>query len=234
MELLEYEQYYQIFGVQTEVNEKDFIVELLENYRKLIVAEDVDTITEIMQIYTDRGEYGKASFWMQKRENSSARTTQLLPAFISTGNGEPSAGEKVTAEIARKVWKVFAGREDIYSRESIGSGGRRDMEYVALPLTEHEVCRHMRGEETIGTYIRHPNNTVEYLVIDIDISKRVMLQYNREGEMFHVYLKKAFQKAESVKKLLRTFGIEGYVEYSGCRGYHIWIFFYGVDSCEVC
>ena len=43
--------------------------------------------------------------------------------------------------------------------------------------------------------------------------------------MFSTYLKKAFQKAQRVSKLLQNLGMESYIEYSGCRGYHIWLFF---------
>lgn len=38
------------------------VSELLEQYRKLIILEDRDTLIELMQLYTDRQEYEKAAF----------------------------------------------------------------------------------------------------------------------------------------------------------------------------
>lgn len=67
MELLEYEQYYQIWNGKIQPIEKE-IDELLIYYRKMMVKESDDISIEIMQSYTDRGEYEKASFWMQKSE----------------------------------------------------------------------------------------------------------------------------------------------------------------------
>lgn len=31
--------------------------------------------------------------------------------------------------------------------------------------------------------------------------------------------------AYGIKKIYRNFGLEGYIEYSGCRGYHVWLLF---------
>ena len=225
MELLEYEQYYQIYDVKSHGMNMDFAEELLENYRKLMVLEDADAMTELMQTYTDRGEFEKAAFWMQKRQNVQEQRAQVDSTAMVEPDRNRQAKRQVNRRIAQKVWKLFVGREDLYSKESIGYGGKRDTEHVALPLTEHEVYQHMCGEMTVGTYVQRPNSTVKYLVIDTDVSKKVMLQCGREGELFSTYLKKAFQKAQEVRRIFQSFGMESYIEYSGCRGYHVWLFF---------
>ncbi len=72
--------------------------------------------------------------------------------------------------------------------------------------------------------MQRSNATVKYLVVDIDISKRVLLSWPDE-EMNKKYLEKAFYIAVGITKELQHMGLWGYIEFSGYRGYHVWIFF---------
>ena len=93
------------------------------------------------------------------------------------------------------------------------------------PLIEDVVKEHLSGRRTIGTYVRRPNNTAKYLVLDFDVSKKVSLKYSTESQEFAQYMKRCFQVMTETWKELNRMGLQGYVEYSGGRGYHIWIFF---------
>lgn len=224
MELLEYEQYYQIWNPETKEIEKE-LDELLANYEKMIILESYDTAIELMQIYTDRGEFEKASFWMQRSAQiQNDKKTAAGESIFHISNDE----EKkfiLNQDTAQKILQVFVGREDMFSKETLGYGGKRQTELQPLPLSEPKVMEHLRGEVTIGTYIQRPNGTVKYLVIDVDISKKIILQVQRNSKMFTSYLEQALRYAEEVKKILKSLGINSYIEYSGCRGYHIWVFF---------
>lgn len=224
MELLEYEQYYQIWNPETKEIEKE-LDELLANYEKMIILESYDTAIELMQIYTDRGEFEKASFWMQRSAQiQNDKKTAAGESIFHISNDE----EKkfiLNQDTAQKILQVFVGREDMFSKETLGYGGKRQTELQPLPLSEPKVMEHLRGEVTIGTYIQRPNGTVKYLVIDVDISKKIILQVQRNSKIFISYLEQALRYAEEVKKILKSLGINSYIEYSGCRGYHIWVFF---------
>lgn len=87
------------------------------------------------------------------------------------------------------------------------------------------MLEHLQGAVTIGTYIQRPNSTVRYMIIDVDISKKIMLQTERESPVFQSYLEQAWNQAEKIRKIVENFGMYGYTEYSGCRGYHVWILF---------
>lgn len=126
---------------------------------------------------------------------------------------------------AGKVLKIFAGREDLYEVEVLGYGGKRICDIQLLPLTDEIVREHLSGKKTLGTYIQRPNSTVKFVVIDVDISKKILLQCDRSSEIFSSYLKKAFGVANKIRKLYRSWGLEGYIEYSGNRGYHVWLLF---------
>lgn len=77
---------------------------------------------------------------------------------------------------------------------------------------------------TVSTYIQRSNQTVKYLVIDVDISKRHFLQME-EKEALNKYLPEAAKTTGQILKFLSQMGIQSYLESSGFRGFHIWIFF---------
>lgn len=52
-----------------------------------------------------------------------------------------------------------------------------------------------------------------------------MIQVQRDSNRFQAYLEQAWRYTERIRKILKELGICSYVEYSGCRGYHIWVFF---------
>ncbi len=224
MELLEYEQYYQVWNQESTLIGKG-LEELLANYEKMMIVERYDTAIEIMQSYTDRGEYEKASCWMQKSEQLQ-KSDQIVPgeSLLHISNDEEKA-IVYNQTTAQKILQVFAGREDLFSKETLGAGGKRQMELQAMPLSEQQIMNHLKGDITIGTYIQRPNSTVKYMVIDVDISKKIMLQIQRDSTIFQAYLEKVWNYAKELKKILKTLGICSYIEYSGCRGYHVWTFF---------
>ncbi len=222
LELLEYEQYYQIFDSNTkEENREKYIDELLHYYRKLIVLENEETIVELMQIYTDMGEYQKASFWMERKEQMK---NSVQSAVIPNSRKETEIDIIFNQMTAQKLLSRFVGREDMYSLE-VEENEKRETRTQLLPLLEKNIYEHLCGKVTIGTFIQRPNSTVRYIVFDVDISKKIILQSENKRELFQVYLEKALQKAIEIQKLLQKIGMRGYIEYSGNRGYHVWVLF---------
>lgn len=224
MQLLEYEQYYQIWNAEHALIDKA-MEELLENYEKAMISEGYETAIEIMQLYTDRGEYEKAAFWMEKSEQIQKDSQSASDASMFRAPADAEKALSWNRATAQKILQVFVGREDMFSKETLGYGGKRQTELQPIPLSEQKIMEHLNGDITIGTYIQRPNSTVKYLVIDVDISKKVMLQVSRESAAFSSYLEQAWRRAEEIRKILKGFGIYGYIECSGCRGYHVWTFF---------
>ena len=93
------------------------------------------------------------------------------------------------------------------------------------PLTEQTLKDHLLGKVTVDTYVQRPNATVHFLVIDVDISRHILIQHERKSDEFKTYLQRALDVAQEVCKVLRQMGLTGYIEYSGNRGYHVWLFF---------
>lgn len=224
MELLEYEQYYQIWNSEDAVIDKA-MEELLVNYEKVMISEGYETAIELMQLYTDRREYEKAAFWMQKSEQIQKDSQGVINESMICESINREKALAFNHATAQKILQVFVGREDVFSKETLGYGGKRQTELQLIPLSEQKIMEHLNGDVTIGTYIQRPNSTVKYLVIDVDISKKVMLQVQRESAAFWSHLEQAWYRAGEIRKILKGFGIHSYIEYSGCRGYHVWAFF---------
>ena len=130
----------------------------------------------------------------------------------------------ITRRTPSLMLEAFAGREDIFSAELHVGSQHRKTELQELPLTELQIEEHLRGDRTIGTYIQRPNSTVRHIVWDVDILKAFILKYGSGGESFDACLQRAYHKALEIQKLLDNKGLHTYIEFSGFRGYHVWLF----------
>ena len=220
LELLEFEQFYEMpAGNENNVKPSASLAsELVANYRKYFITEDLDSAIELMQSYTDIGDYEKAAAWqekadrIQKKPEISVIPVESMPTEFHV--------DKNTAE---KLKKHFAGREDIYSQESIGYDKKRQSQLQPQALSSEIVNRHLAGAATIGTYIQRPNATVHFMVFDVDVSRKILLQYERGTEEFKTYLTQALHYSYDILKCLQNMGMRSYIEYSGSRGYHVWL-----------
>lgn len=131
---------------------------------------------------------------------------------------------EITERTPLLILETFAGRDDIYSTEVVCGNQHRKTELQELPLTEEQIAEHLRGDQTIGTYVQRPNSTVKFIVWDIDISKQFILKYGNSGPEFDACLGHAYHKALEIQKILDNKGMHGYIEFSGYRGYHVWLF----------
>jgi hypothetical protein len=69
------------------------------------------------------------------------------------------------------------------------------------------LAKHLRGEITVGTYIVKPPDQARTLVFDID----------------NPDLDEAWAQVGSIRKVLDDLGLRHSVEFSGRKGYHIWV-----------
>ena len=67
--------------------------------------------------------------------------------------------------------KLFKGRDDAYGEEAIDAAGKRKFLSAMKHLYKSLLAKHIMGNKTVGVFLMQPNNTVKFMVIDIDISK---------------------------------------------------------------
>lgn len=226
LELLEYEQFYGVPRLKDVCLDdkiiRPFVHELLKSYRSYIIREDYDTAIEIMQSYTDLKGYEQAEYWQEQAELLKRRQDKSLEMMLHLNGGENDITYR--SDTIGKMVRLFVGREDIFAKETLDERRGRKTETDPRPLTEQIMKEHLTGKLTADTYVQRPNSTVRFMVYDVDISKRILLQYGSDEEAMKKYLQRALDQTVRIRSELSHMGIQSYIEYSGSRGYHLWIF----------
>lgn len=230
MMLYEMEDFHGIAGLDCDVHIKDvYLEELLRFYNKLLIEVTEELLVNIMQVYADSGSFNKAAEFMDKisrlHSKYEKRNPSVIPVMEEGMEHEQKEGIRFTKEQIKAYIESFVGREDTYVIQEMGE--RRGQSYVQImePLTEEILRRHFEGGCTVGTYVQRNNNTARFMVIDVDVSKKVLLEIGGDREKLQPYLQKAAIQVGKIQEELKYLGLRGWVEESGYRGYHIWILF---------
>lgn len=150
--------------------------------------------------------------------------TPITPVDNIKKNGE-NYDIQFTSEDIRLFIQLFGGRDGLYATEDFDEAGQRKFIPVHQPFTPNVVKKHLSGETTVGQYMVRSNQTVRYMVIDVDISKRVILAIGDNANEFVKYLDAAQQDAKRILAAASALALPVYLEDSGYRGRHCWLFF---------
>lgn len=213
--LFEYEQYFQLDNVVKETLDPKYQMEIIGYFDKLIEVEQEEEWTSLMQAYSDLDFYGIAEKIMTRIQElrNSKKIIEVNEALITTEENDKQEQIICDNSILELFENLFVGREDMYAREKLLEDHKRKSEFIAEPLTKKVIKEHLKGNETIGTYFVRNNDTVKYLVIDIDISQKVLL--NASEQQFENQLLNAAKVTAKVQQTLSSIGLKSYIEFSG-------------------
>ena len=117
---------------------------------------------------------------------------------------------------------LFQGRENSYARQWVSDDGKYGYTPVNEPLNLNAVRNHLLGIQTLGIYQLDLSGKVKWVVFDLDVEKTHL--DNLHDPAFRLWLERGFQKIiNEFRELLKTYHLEMNVEFSGYKGYHIWI-----------
>lgn len=108
-----------------------------------------------------------------------------------------------------KFKELFISDESIFYKSKIEEG-LIEYEEIEFEIRIEEFESHINGEYCLARNL-NSNGKSNILVLDLD---------NKSD------LDKAKKEAEEIQKILLGRDIDSYIEFSGMKGYHIWIFFY--------
>ena len=111
---------------------------------------------------------------------------------------------------AEQLYEVFVHRKDVFSTQQ-SSGAYFP---TKRPITEDDIKKHLAGEITIGVYCLDTDNTVKWACVDIDGDKHKDPEVNKQ---------ELFPEANIIYNTFHDY--PRMLEFSGRKGYHIWIFF---------
>lgn len=114
----------------------------------------------------------------------------------------------VTKENIALTRALFVPREDRYGVQWHHSG-RTGYRAVRDTMTDDVIARHLRGEITIGAYAMVPGRC-QWLAFDFDDMD--------------------LSPVQQLKRVFRRRGVRGYIEFSGRKGWHLWLFLTGQEE----
>ncbi|MCR5324944.1 MAG: hypothetical protein K6E85_16935 [Lachnospiraceae bacterium] len=223
----EYEDYYELADADTAITLGEVAIdEALSIYDQQIVNETKENWESLMQLYSDSGCYNRALLaeeHLRRFEEREKRKSRPVLAYLPE---EETGDMPIVLKEAEldSFMDTFVGREDIYSEEFLMNNRTRKCEQVMQPLSAEVIKSHLLGNRTIDTFVQRANSTTRFLVIDVDISKKILMsEKGRSGLV--PYLQKAAAVTQDYLKELSRLGLTAYPEDSAHRGFHIWLFF---------
>ncbi len=181
---------------------------LAENYQKLglfgFAQQAYKKAMEIDDDGVDRREY---DILEQKISESSIANTDF-------------DYKKIDLEAFRTL---FAGRKEMFARQWVDARGRWGFAPVRRPLKLTDIQKHLSGDITIGVFPVTSDDKVGFIVFDIDTPKREIV---KKGPGILADMRKKAQKdILQIREACRKSGAELYIEDSGYKGRHGWLFF---------
>jgi len=119
---------------------------------------------------------------------------------------------------------LFSGREGVYARQWTSPTGETGYTPVEEPLTPKVAEHHLLGNFTIGVYPVRLDNTVNFIVFDIDIAKFAVREIIANKRRWDAVMVRAHETACRIVDLGAAWEVPVYLEDSGFKGRHAWIF----------
>lgn len=113
-------------------------------------------------------------------------------------------------ELINTIQDLFIIRNDVYATQQKNGVYFKEI----YEITANVIKGHLEGKKTIGTYTLNKDNHCKWICFDFD------------GEN----LEKEKEKAIKLSKHLFEKGYENIIEFSGKKGYHVWVFFKKTDG----
>jgi hypothetical protein len=122
---------------------------------------------------------------------------------------------------------LFAGREGLYARQWRSDSGKYGYTPVYEPFTHIVARNHLLGSYTVGTYPLRMDNTVLYMAFDLDITRAAMKQISSPDKPQNLsqFLHIIHTFACRIVDVAASHQLTAYIEDSGWKGRHVWIFF---------
>lgn len=117
---------------------------------------------------------------------------------------------------------IFKGRENCFARQWVSDDGKTGYVPVQEPLNIQHLRNHLLGTQTLGVYQLDLENKVKWVMFDLDVEKSHLNDLNDRD--FKEWLDAGMRKVvDGMTTLLKGYHIQANLEFSGYKGYHLWI-----------
>jgi hypothetical protein len=142
----------------------------------------------------------------------------------TTSTEEDSGGVPTDSQLVRFL-KLFSGREGVYARQWVSPTGESGYTPIYEPFNLTVGKNHILGNFTIGIYQLRMDNTVNFIAFDIDIPKYLLSKAIIDKNLWDNLIKNIHKVACKLVDVGASYDIPVYIEDSGFKGRHCWIFF---------
>lgn len=119
---------------------------------------------------------------------------------------------------------VFSGREGVYARQWLSPTGESGYTPVNEPLNLKVAENHILGNFTAGAYPVRLDNTVNFIAFDFDVAKFALNKAITSERLWGGLMRRVLNLAKKLVDICASGDITAYLEDSGFKGYHVWIF----------
>lgn len=180
---------------------------------------------KLAHYYSELGLYGFAEKAHQKALELDDDLTPL-PQEISSLPDEDSSSlpdfdyQNIDLQL---FLSIFSGRLEAHAKQWADERGRWGFVRVDRPLKTKDIYKHLAGESTLGVYPVTARDTVRFIVFDVDNAKRTILE--AAPQTLPELRLNAHQDIVRLKHVCEGLGLTMYLEDSGYKGRHGWLFF---------
>lgn len=202
-------------------------ITVLNNLQKLLI--DFGELNEAAEIAIKKIEsYPETLEYKRELEQIAEKIENYkIKAKLFEAAGEKEKSEVIKAKdifnypdnnLIKRVMELFSGREDVFAVQW-SYDGKNGYSPQRRKMTEKDTLLHILGRKTIGVYQLKNDNSIKFAAFDLDIKKGIKIE--SQSEVMEI-LKSSVQ---NIYTRLREIGFKPYIEFSGNKGYHIWVFF---------
>lgn len=152
-------------------------------------------------------------------------------SFIDSGEEHESSEQpsQTASIIPRKnnlitFCSLFSGREGVYARQWLSPTGESGYTPIQEPLNIKVAENHILGNFTVGAYPVRLDNTVNFMAFDFDIAKFALNKAITSEKLWSNLMRRVLALGCRVLDICSANQIPAYIEDSGFKGYHVWVF----------
>ncbi|MCL1912520.1 MAG: reverse transcriptase/maturase family protein [Eubacteriaceae bacterium] len=222
------------FGLVSNSNTSDIDDLLFPLWQQYFYNSNDSSLSLLSQLYIESGNYFLAEILFKNAnqdyssgyDNEGYIPNQLAnkkEVLITANEEDADIGEPLlpqTTDIAKRMIQLFCAPNNGYGIEEIDLDEKRSVVIVEDTLNEQTVIRHLSGEVSISAPLYNQSGKVYCIALDVDITNRTLAAESFDME---AKLSKALNISLGIVKEAKRLGLDSILEFSGLRGYHVWI-----------
>lgn len=133
-------------------------------------------------------------------------------------------GEEIESLLSKKLLELFFYNSDIHAKQLRDNEGKVIYHTIHHKIDATKIRFMIKNQQAIMTYQQNFEK-LKWLCLDFDIKKSFLNDYDKyDFFMDNEYRTMLEKEVNKAKKILKELDIDYLLEFSGNRGFHIWIF----------